>query len=197
MHLTSAAVSAMDLEGSALALWNEFLAHYFDGNPHTVGANSPAIAFPKAVLRYQESRLPQPLSGDIGISVVWVAPSKTETYWDTLNAVEAQALGNPSEKRQQRVVAKCAWLFLIRSANSTDTPENAQRAVQSAAGKLYGLLMNSAETQCLAEKGISKLRPESPRMGFKGDGAPTEDLGFRLRILSCAGVLRYPVLSQT
>jgi hypothetical protein len=91
----------------------------------------------------------------------------------------------------------CAFLFLVRAAGGdSGVSDNAQRQVQIAMGNLFGLLENSEATQPLSEKGITKIRPSSPRMGFPGDGAPGADLGYRLRTLSCAARLRWPVVSQ-
>jgi hypothetical protein len=193
-------VSGLDPEGTGLELWQEFLTLFFDGNQHSVGP-VPNVSFPKAVLRFQEAPLPQPMEGAVGISVVWVAPSKIETYWDTLTAAEITALNiqPPSTApaiRQQRAVAHCAWIFLVRSVTAGSATDNAQKQVSDAAGKLFGLLQNAEAVQPLAEKGIHKLRPKLARMAFPGDGAPNADLGFKLRVVTCAGVLRYPIVSQ-
>jgi hypothetical protein len=195
MPLNSPPVSGIDLEGSTLALWNEFLSGYFDGSTHSVGI-IPGITFPKATLRYQESPLPQPLQDAVAISVVWVAPSCIKMYWADLTAPEIAASGISSPNpTQQRAEARCLWMFLVRSVTAGGD-DNAQKQVQSASSKLYGLLLNSKSTEPLAEKGIHHIRPGTPRMAFPGDGAPGADLGFKLRVLSCTGTLRYPILSQ-
>ena len=76
MSLNAKAVDGLDLEGSALALWQEFLAGYFDGTAHQVGR--AAVVFPKAVLRFQEASLPQPMKG-VAISVVGLWGKETIT----------------------------------------------------------------------------------------------------------------------
>lgn len=193
MSLTSKPVDGLDLEGSALALWNEFLASFFDGATHDVGPMK-SILFPAATLRFQESPQPKPLT-NVGISVVWVQPSKVTKCWDTLTASERAALpaGTIPNYRQERARAYCAFIFLVRATGSTD---NSQKQVQVAASRLYGLLANAGATKPLAEKGIRMIRPTPPRMAFPGDSAPTADLGYRLRVMSCAAVLRWPVVSQ-
>ena len=192
MSLNARAVDGLDLEGSALALWQEFLAGYFDGGAHPVGRG--AVTFPNAVLRFQEASLPQPMKG-VAISVVWVMPARVERYWDTLTAAELAAMPAGIPVEQERGRAQGAFLFLVR-ALTTGTSSNAQMEVQAAAGKLFGLLQNTAATEPLSEKGISKIRPTMARMAFPGDGAPGEDLGYRLRVMSCRTVLRWAVVSQ-
>ena len=138
--------------------------------------------------------LPQPMKG-VAISVVWVMPARVERYWDTLTAVELAGMPPGTPAAQERGRAQGAFLFLVR-ALTTGTSDNAQRQVQAAAGKLFGLLQNTAATEPLSEKGISKIRPTTARMAFPGDGAPGEDLGYRLRVMSCRTVLRWAVVSQ-
>ena len=192
MSLNAKALDGLDLEGSTLALWQEFLAGYFDGGAHLVGRAS--VVFPKATLRFQEASLPQPLKG-LGISVVWVTQVRVERRWEVLTAAELALLpaGTPAE--QERMQAHCSFLFLVR-ALTAGTSDNAQQQVQAAAGKLFGLLQNTAATEPLSEKGISKIRPTPARMAFPGDDAPGADQGYRLRVLSCRAVLRWAVASQ-
>ena len=58
--LTNPAVNANALESSAMKLMQEFLARYFDGGVHAVGA-TPAVPFPAAELLFQQSAASQPL----------------------------------------------------------------------------------------------------------------------------------------
>lgn len=192
MSLNSKAVDGLDAEGSALALWQEYLAGYFDGGTHLVGRVS--VAFPKATLRFQEASLPQPLKG-LGISVVWVTQVRTERRWEVLTAPELAALPAGTPVDQERVQAHCSFLFLVRALKAGSN-DNAQQQVQAAAGKLFGLLQNTAATEPLSEKGISKIRPTPARMAFPGDGAPGADQGYRLRVLSCRAILRWAMASQ-
>ena len=195
MSLTSNPVNGLDLEGSALALWNEFLASFFDGHAHDVGPLK-AVPFPLAALRYQEAAQAQPLPS-VGISVVWVTPSRVSQYWDILTPAEIAALpaGTTPNYRQQRAKAYCAFIFPVR-ATIAGSNDNSQKQVQQAASKLFGLLSNAGSTILLAEKGIHHVRPTIPRMAFPGDGALTADLGYRLRVLSCGALLKWPIVSQ-
>ena len=198
MSLNAKAIDGMDAEGSALALWQEYLAGYFDGGAHLVGRAS--VVFPKATLRFQEASLPQPLKG-LGISVVWVTQVRVERRWEVLTAAELALLPAGTSAEQERMQAHCSFLFLVRavdppSPGSSGAASNAQQQVQVAAGKLFGLLQNTAATEPLSEKGISKIRPTPGRMAFPGDGAPGADQGYRLRVLSCRAVLRWAVASQ-
>ena len=192
MSLNAKAIDGMDAEGSALALWQEYLAGYFDGGAHLVGR--VPVVFPKASLRFQEASLPQPLKG-LGISVVWVTQVRVERRWEVLTAAELALLPAGTSAEQERMQAHCSFLFLVR-ALTAGTSDNAQQQVQAAAGKLFGLLQNTAATEPLSEKGISKIRPTPARMAFPGDGAPGADQGYRLRVLSCRAVLRWAVASQ-
>jgi len=108
MPLNAKAADGMDLDGSALALWQEFLAGYFDGGAHQVGRVT--VAFPKAVLRFQEASLPQPMKG-VAISVVWVVPARVERYWDTLTAAELAAMPAGTPVEQERGSAQGAFLY--------------------------------------------------------------------------------------
>jgi hypothetical protein len=186
MPLSAAAVSELKLEESVMALWSEFLAGYFDGNTHTVGANSPGLKFPKAAFSFQQGRLPQPLNG-LGVSVVWEAPSKIKKQWDNV--------GTPPV-RQERAYGWALWMFLVRAELENGDGENAHKQCQSGSDRLYGLLNNSSAVLPLAEKGIHRLRPATPQMVaggkfLRGDGS------YHLRLVTCEGWLRWPVLSQT
>lgn len=187
----------MDLEGSTLALWAELLEDYFDGAEHTVGILTD-VPFPVADITFQEKALPQPMQSAVGISIVWVAPSHVKVQWDTLTPAEIDALPDDMEvppTTQQRATADCSWLFLVRSV-ATAGNKSAQKQVQQAAGALYGLLSNAGALAPLAQKGIHHIRPNTPRMSYPGDGAPSADLSYRLRVIACRGQLRWPILSQ-
>ena len=114
---------------------------------------------------------------------------------ELLTAAELALLPAGTSAEQERMQAHCSFLFLVR-ALTAGTSDNAQQQVQAAAGKLFGLLQNTAATEPLSEKGISKIRPTPARMAFPGDGAPGADQGYRLRVLSCRAILRWAVASQ-
>ena len=168
--LNHPAVSELALEGSVFALFAEFLAGYFDGASHAVGGNAPAV-FPKAVLKFQQSALPQPLKG-AGIAMVWNSPTLVTKRWDGSG--------------QEVATTSARWNFWIRTelADSGD----AKALCQDTAQKLFGLLANSAATQALAQKGIHRLRPMTPSL--------VTDTGYVLRLLPCAAQLRWTIRSQ-
>jgi hypothetical protein len=78
---------------------------------------------------------------------------------------------------------RVAWNFLIRASGS-----NARATCKLAADRLSGLLGNKAEIHALGAKGISRLNVTSPRV--------LADSQYVLRMVTCTGTLRYPVLSQ-
>jgi hypothetical protein len=189
------AINGLNLEGSAMALWQEWLAGFFDGGTHFVGPLA-GVVFPKAVVRFQEA-VQLPLQSAVGISVVWVAPSAITMKWDTLTGQELAALpaGTVVGLRQQRATAHTTFLFLVRAVEAGGSA-TAQKQVADAAGLLFALLQNPLAAQPLSRKGLHWLRPMAPRMAWQGDGAPTMDDRFHLRVIACRASLRYPVVSQ-
>lgn len=174
MSLSNAPVSALDLESSVMKLFAEWLAKWFDGHAHALGANPTPVTFPSATLRFQQSAQPQPLTG-VGISAVWVSASNIKRYW---------------EKGQQVSLDNAAWFFLVRAA--TD-----DAACRTTGDRLFALLSNSAGTKELSEKGIHKIAPSNPQLISEGKGSPgTPDLNYITRLVPCKARLRYPILSQ-
>lgn len=182
--MTASSISALAIESRFFALWQEFLAGYFDGQSHTVGAN-PAIAFPSAYLRFQQSLLPQPIDG-VAITAVWVRPSYFEKKWDTVNG-----------GRQEVVFARFGMMFWVRAQMVSSGTGNSAFKCTQAAELLFGLLQNSAATRPLAGKGIHRLRPSSPQLVSDGSGSRPNDPSYALRVVTCDGRLHYPVLSQS
>jgi len=182
--MNSPAVSETGIESTTFNLFNEWLKGWFDGDAHSIGRNE-AVAFPKAILRYQQDKLPQPLGDQVGISLVWVNTSKVKLSW------KFTPVPNDVPARQQIANVGTTWLFMVRS--EIENKKNC-RAV---AELLYAILNNSNATLPLAQKGIHRLCPLPPQLISDG-GRRTEkpDLGFCLRMVQCSGVLRYPVLSQ-
>lgn len=181
MSLTKPALNAMDLEGSALALWQEFLALWFDGAAHAAGGH-PAVTFPKADLRFQQSALPQPLADaatgtppGLGLTAVWTSPASVHPAWETVGA-----------RRQQVHLADTQFLFFLRAAGPQATSASPAKVAATAAGLLFGLLTNSHATKPLAEKGIHALRPATPVL--------VADTLHAVRLVTCRARLRYPVL---
>jgi hypothetical protein len=188
--MNSPAVSEGQIETSAFNLFNEWLKSWFDGGTHAIGGNA-TVAFPKAVLRYQQDKLPQPLTEPnfglalVGISMVWVNTSKVILSWK----MSPVAGGVPA--RQQIANIQTTWLFMVRS--EVENKKNC-RAV---AELLFAILNNTNATLPLAQKGVHRLRPMPPQLISDGGRRMEKpDLNFCLRMVQCAGTLRYPVLSQ-
>lgn len=189
--MNSPAVSEGQIESSAFNLFNEWLKGWFDGSTHAIGGN-PAVTFPKAILRYQQDKLPQPLNEPnlglalVGISMVWVNTSKVILSWK-LNLVAGSL-----PTRQQIANVQTTWLFMVRSE-----VEN-KKNCRTVAELLFAILNNTNATLPLAQKGIHRLRPMPPQLISDGGRRMEKpDLNFALRMVQCSGTLRYPVLSQT
>jgi hypothetical protein len=209
--LTAPPVSAVAIEATVFALFEEWLRGYFDGGRHAIGAHAEEmplstdgnttlttdadepltaditqIQFPEAVLRFQQSGLPA-LGGKVGLTAVWVHSSDLRKSWETVGGAT-----------QEMQVARATWQFIVRAegpANSTG--DNAERRCRTAADLLHAILANSAASRPLAQKGLHRLRPDLPRLLSEGLGAPGKDLQYRARLVTCRGQLRYPIYSQT
>lgn len=195
MPLTKPAVSELNLEGSHLDLWHEWLSLWFDGQNHVVGANS-AVKFPAAVLRYQQHDLPKPLEGltsagkspdGVAISVVWIGGPSIRYTWDTVGGL-----------RQRMAFARTGWMFWVRAEVTEKGEGNAKLKCRDTADRLFAVLENSAATRDLAGKGIHRLRPTPPSIVSEGSsGSKPGDPTYAMRLVSCSGTLHYPVRSQT
>lgn len=202
--MTAPAITEWTIESGTLALFAEWLGIYFDGVSHTVG--NVAQIFPKAELRFQQSALPQPLAGDanagLGISVVWVRPGKVELCGEWVQPPTLSPNPAPAMSRQQVAYVPGSLMFFVRAQGPTRSgqPEpgtgNAKKRAQDAAQLLFGLLQNSSATKALAQKGIHKVRAESPALVSQGVGSKDVDLNYATRLVSCRMRLRYAVISQ-
>jgi hypothetical protein len=190
--LTNGPVDANELETSVMKLWQEFLARYFDGGTHDVGATE-GVQFPNAELHFQQSAATQPLAdGVASITQVWSQTYKQWTGWENVEASPVPSGGSPDgtggspmlpRTRQEMRYERVAWNFWIRASGS-----NARATCKLAADRLAGLLGNKAEIHALGAKGISRLSATAPRA--------IQETDYVLRLVTCIGTLRYPVLSQ-
>jgi len=186
--LENGPVDANALETSVMKLWQEFLARYFDGGQHNVGAVAN-VQFPQVELHFQQSAVTQPLAeSNLGlepnlgvataaITLVWSESMRKWTAWESLPD------GPSSWQRQEMCYERVAWNFWVRASGM-----NARAACKLAADRLAGLLGNKAETHALGAKGVSRLKPSAPRA--------IQETDYVLRLVTCVGTLRYPVLSQ-
>jgi hypothetical protein len=88
--LTNNAVDANALESSVMKLWQEFLARYFDGGKHDVGA-VPLVQFPAAELLFQQSAVSQPLAAAGGLAITLVASEGARRKWTAFENVASPA----------------------------------------------------------------------------------------------------------
>ena len=189
--LNNPAVDANSLETSVMKLWQEFLARYFDGGQHDVGAVEN-VQFPQAELHFQQSAVTQPLQGSggsgpgSGVAITLVGSEGSRRKWTAWENV-ALAGGQPNVglayTRQEMAYERVDWNFWIRASGT-----NARAACKLASDRLFGLLNNKAETHALGAKGISRVRGGLPRA--------IQETDYVLRLVTCGATLRYPVLSQ-
>jgi hypothetical protein len=163
-------VNVMALETSVLRLWAEFLAGFFDGAEHQVG-DGGAVPFPRVAVRFQQAPLPQPLNGAV-ITVTWLSPGKTERRW-----------GVAQGQRTKVAATDVTWLFWVRAKVVSSGSGNSVNLAQEVAEKLYGLLANERAIGPLAQRGIQRVRPETPYL--------VSDAEYALRVVPCHGRLRY------
>ncbi len=190
MTLNSPQISEAAIEGSTLAVLNEWLGSFFDGNEHQIGFG-PTATFPKSDLRFQEGVHPQPLGALIGIRIVWVTATEPRLRWEV---VDGPNLGLAPASRQQVAKHPVTWMFWVRAESATR--EASQKAAADAAQLLFAILNNSAASGPMTACGIHHLRTEQPQMGGVGGGAKQEDPFYALRFLKARATLRYPVMSQ-
>ncbi len=172
MSLTAPPVNALAIEESVMTIFAEWLAKWFDGANHVLGGHG-SVPFPAATLRFQQSSLPQPLSG-AGITAVWVSTGVLSTYW---------------EDGQQISWDIADWYFLVRTGGD-------ERLCRRAADRLFAVLRNAMGSKELSEKGIHKVRPTNPRLVSDGTGSVAADPNYVTRLVACRAHLRYPILSQ-
>jgi len=193
--LNNGPVDANSLETSVMKLWQEFLARYFDGGQHGVGAVEN-VQFPKAELHFQQSAVSEPLGAEVGgVAITLVGSEGSRHKWTSWENVDAPSGGAPDgtggapvlpvlpRTRQEICYERVDWNFWIRA-----TGTNARAACKLASDRLFGLLNNKAETHALGAKGIARVRATAPRA--------IQEVDYVLRLVTCGATLRYPVLSQ-
>jgi hypothetical protein len=183
--LSSPAITELDVESSVYAVFAEWLADYFDGQPHDVGGNA-AVPFPRALIQFGQAPMKQPLnpaaqgskpkaqSPQAGIAMVWGAPVSTSRKWETVGGAA-----------QLMIYKKVRWNFWVRAEMQASDTGSARKLCRQAAELLNALLMNPATTRDLGQCGIHHLRPGEPE--------PIADTGYILMLVGCRAQLRYPV----
>jgi len=185
--LNNGPVNANALETSVMKLWQEFLAQYFDGGKHDVGA-TPQVQFPAAQLLFQQSAVTQPLAepnlglATGGLAITLVASEGHRRKWTAWESL--RTANNPNRERQEICYEWVTWNFWVRANGA-----NSRALCKSGSDGLFGLLSNKAETHALGQKGIVRLKVHAPRV--------IQETEYVLRLVSLGATLRYPILSQT
>jgi hypothetical protein len=81
MTLTSPPITELTTESGLFRLFNEWLAFWFDGQPHALSVQTPAVPFPKANRSFGQSAPQQPLhyiGGDTDAEIRLVVHPRAE-----------------------------------------------------------------------------------------------------------------------
>lgn len=183
MPLTSSTLSVLDLEGTALKLWHEFLTGYFDGGSHAVGT-SVAQNFPTASILFQQAAPNQPADG-ISIALAWVNPAAARSCYEP-----SPVAGQPMRWQH---TAWTRFHFFVRASGALPDSANAKWWAARTASLLYALLANVRATRPLAERGIHHLRAGSPQLLSEGHESPGGAAArlYAMRLVTCRAQLRY------
>lgn len=163
--MNAAALSELTVESAPQALWQEWLASYFDGAAHAVGTNPPVV-FPQCELAFGFSPVAQPLNGS-EIRVLCLPRSERAEVWTTGKLATDYVL----------------FQFWVR-AKVQGKGESEARATR-VAELLKALLTNPDSRYALAEKGVGRLLPQAPQ------AVPGPD--YALRLVACSAQLQYAI----
>ena len=140
--LNNGPVNANALETSVMKLWQEFLAQYFDGGKHDVGA-TPQVQFPAAELLFQQSAVTQPLAapnlglaaGGLAITMVGSEGHRRKwTAWESLRTANNPNGPNLGVATRQEICYEAvAWNFWVR-ANGTNGRRCARAGAMACSG---------------------------------------------------------------
>lgn len=163
-----------------MALWQEFLAGFFDGHDHDVDALNRAVTFPAATLEFGQVRNPQPLNGAL-ITLMWLSPGRVRPIWEMIGPTGDRHVGKMG-------LAEVTWMFWIRAKVVDVGAGNSVWLATLVASRLYGVLANRTACAPLALKGIDRLNPDSP--------VTVVDSDYAIRLVACRSRLRYPLSVQ-
>ncbi|HXJ61149.1 MAG TPA: hypothetical protein VNU68_31270 [Verrucomicrobiae bacterium] len=166
MELTKPAITIVSVEQSALNLWHEFLAGYFDGAAHLIRGNS--VVFPDAQLLFQQAKQPtKPLS----IHLVGVTQPR----------VIRRMLPNGRRTGQVDMI----WNFWLRASGVNTGTGGPDVQIKKLEDALFMLLSDKLLTAPLARRGIHHV---APRLG-----AVSASAEYAMRTLTVSAVLRFPL----
>lgn len=144
--LSSPAVRFASVETDMLALWQEFLSGFFDGNEHDV--NGASIVFSNVEFSFQQGRITQPTGK--AISVGWTRPKEVKSHMVTGTT--------------RRFWMPVELTFYVRVAGSNSGDGGPHVMVKKVDDLLYAILSSRDIIRFLAQKGIHQVRPQTPVM---------------------------------
>ena len=173
MSLSAAALTYDAPFEAAELIWHEWLALWFDGTGHTLGAQ--LLLFPKAALSVGQAALPQPIlekgEAEVAIQILALPESaRTRDY----------------KAEEDEIETRCSFDLIVRAAGGEIAGKTAAWRVRRAADRLYALLLNPDAALLLAERNIYGTRPAPPR--------PIADSLYQTRRVSVQTMLRWTAL---
>ena len=175
MSLQSDAISELTTESATFKILNEWLASYFDGQPHAVGATE-GIVFPKANRAFGQSAPAQPLhqlgSADVEIRVV------------LLPRIEIQESNDTVLYSGKLITSLVQFQFWVSAKSPGDG--KSEKLAERVGELLKAILTNPATRYDLAVKGITHLQPHAPQW------LPSTD--YARRMVASGAALQYPML---
>ena len=177
--LTANAITELDVEGAVHTIFAEWLAKYFDGQPHIVGGKKP-VSFPTALLQFEQCSITQPQNPgtpapQASIIMVWGTPISTDKRRETVGG-----------KPQQMIYKNVRWNFWVRAQMQSADSANARKVAHLASKRLNAILKNPATNCELGQKGIHHPCPREPEL--------VAESAYTLMLVTCQAQLRYSVL---
>jgi hypothetical protein len=177
MSLSSPALTELATESGVFKLLNEWLAQWFDGHAHPVGAVNAPVIFPKANRAFNQGAPVQPLhrmGDDTDAEIRVVMHGRTEN-----------AASNDTILYQGKLVTDFVLFNFWVRAKRPGTGQS-ELLAQTIAERLKSILSNPDSRYDLAIKGISHLQVQGPPTSV-----PSSD--YAQRLVSCNAQLNYAI----
>jgi len=176
MSLQTPAITELTVESGTYALFNEWLAKWFDGHAHAVGVNAPVV-FPPANRAFGQGKPVQPLHDqslgtDAEIRLVMLARGEVASPNDTV-------------LYQGKLLTDFVTFNFWVSAKRPGAGQS-QLLAERLGELLKAILTNPDARYELAERGITHLSPQGPAQWL-------QDKDYSKRLVSCNGTLQYAV----
>lgn len=168
-------ITELTVETAARALWQEWLASWFDGAAHVVGTNAPVV-FPKVTFGFDQSPITQPLA-DAPVAAPGTVPVEIRV---TIDPVRDELCHIPGGKLATTRVVTNFWI----RCRSQDPALDRRRALE-VAQLLKAILTNPSARVELARYGVAHLNPRPPGL--------VADRYYVLYLISCPGELSYEI----